>query len=117
MFPSPKFSSQTIEAGDGVRVEVGTMTHDGRGFMATGAVVAPNYLACYPAADGTVKDWGGNTLGTYRVLSSRPAVFFGRQSWQGSRYYFMRATVNGTVYALRGFGVGMLARGRAVKGA
>lgn len=108
-------SEWQTSADGAARVEVGTFVHEGKEYAATGAAVTPDYLACYPRADGTVADWAGNVLGTYRVVSSRPAVFFGVRSWQGSRYFYMRATVGGRVYALRGFGVGMLARGKAVK--
>jgi hypothetical protein len=94
--------------------ELGIIVHNGREYSALGATITPNYLACYPHADGTVKSWDGATLGPYKVLSSRPAVFFGRYSWQGDRYYFMRAIVRDRTYSIRGFGVGMLARGRAV---
>jgi hypothetical protein len=101
----------------GQHVECGIVEHEGREYSAAGAYVSPEHLACYPHEDGTVRDWAGATLGTYRVISSRPAIFFGRTSWQGKRFYYMRATVRGRTYSLRGFGAGMLARGRAVKGA
>lgn len=94
--------------------ELGIIAHNGREYSALGAIVTPDYLACYPHADGTVKSWDGATLGPYQVLSSRLAVFFGHHSWQGSRYYYMRAIVRDRTYSIRGFGVGMLARGRAV---
>jgi len=97
------------------QVEVATFTHEGHDCTNLGACISDTHLACYPASDGTVCDWQGNPIGTYRTLSSRPAVFFGHRSWQGSRYYYMRATVNGRTYSLRGFGVGMLARGKACK--
>jgi hypothetical protein len=93
-----------------------TFEHAGRKFTSGGAVVTPDYLVAYPGKDGILCDWHGKQIGTYRVLSSRPAVFFGRRSWMGERYYFMRATVQGAQYALRGFGVGMFARGRRIKG-
>jgi hypothetical protein len=93
-----------------------TFVHEGRQFTSGGAVVTNDYLIAYPGEDGVLTDWHGNTIGAYRVVSSKPAVFFGQHSWQGSRYYFMRAVVNGSTYALRGFGVGMIARGKRVKG-
>lgn len=92
-----------------------TIQHAGRSFTAGGAVVTENRLIAYPAENEVLKDWHGNAIGTYRVLSTRPAVFFGHQSWMGSTYYFMRATVNGIRYSLRGFGVGMVASGKRVK--
>lgn len=103
------------ETASGGRVEVGTWTHEGRTFQALGAVLDGDRLACYPHADGTVRAWSGEILGHYRTLCSRPAVFFGHRSWQGERYYYMRATLaDGSVYAIRGFGEGMIARGKRV---
>lgn len=92
-----------------------TIEHEGRKFTSGGAVVTPGYLIAYPDKDGVLKDWHGKQIGTYRVLSTRPAIFFGRRSWQGSTYFYMRAMVDGRAYSLRGFGHGMIARGRAVK--
>ena len=90
-----------------------TIEHQGRTFKSGGAVVTDQYLIAYPAAGGILTDWHGARIGTYSVISSRPAVFFGRQSWQGSTYYYMRATLtSGARYSLRGFGAGMIARGR-----
>src|SRR5262245_65405077 len=89
-----------------------TIKHEGKTFTALGAVVSDNYLIAYPDKGGVLKDWHGNPIGTYRVISSRDAIFFGRASWAGSRYYYMRATLpDGRSYSLRGFGVGMIAKG------
>jgi hypothetical protein len=52
---------------------------------------------------------------TISHLGSRRAIFFGHHSWQGSHFYYMRAAVNGKKYSLRGFGVGMIAKGKALK--
>ena len=92
-----------------------TVTHNGHSFTAGGAVVTNDRLIAYPAENGILQDWHGNAIGTWRTISARPATFFGRHSWQGSRYYFMRAVVNGRAYSLRGFGPGMIAMGRALK--
>ena len=89
--------------------------HEGRKFEAGGAVVTPDYLVAYPAADGRLNDWHGNEIGRYTVVSSRRAVFFGRMSHWGERFYYMRAIVDGQVYSIRGFGVGMIARGKAMR--
>ena len=91
------------------------VTAQGKSFEAGGAVVFDNYLIAYPAKDGELKDWHGNVIGFYRVISSRPAVFFRHHSWQGSRYYYMRATVNYVHYSIRGFGIGTVAKGKRVK--
>ncbi len=95
--------------------------HAGRKFESRGAVVTDDYLIAYPSKqieDGSfpLKDWHGNTIGTWRTISTRPAVFFGYRSWVGSTYYYMRARLHdGRVYSLRGFGTGMIARGKRVK--
>jgi len=92
-----------------------TVQHAGQTFECGGAVVTDGYLVAYPGKDGVLCDWHGNRIGIWRVVSSWPAVFFGRRSWIGERMYAMRATVNGRAYALRGFGVGMVARGKAIR--
>lgn len=92
-----------------------TIEYAGRQFTASGAVVTPGYLLAYPADGGILTDWHGAPIGTWRTISTRPAIFFGRRSWIGPTYYYMRATVDGVTYSLRGFGVGMVARGRRVK--
>ena len=92
-----------------------TIEHEGRKFTAGGAIVTEDRLIAYPADNGQLKDWHGNVLGTYSVISSRDAVFFGHRSWWGSRYYYMRARLNnGSIYSLRGFGKGMIASGKRV---
>ena len=91
-----------------------TVKHEGLEFTAGGAVVTDGYLVAYPGDAGALNDWHGRQIGTYRVISTRPAVFFGRRSWQGSTYYFMRGTVDGVTYSLRGFGRGMIARGKRI---
>lgn len=93
-----------------------TIEHEGRKFTAGGAVVTDDYLVAYPGDAGVLNDWHGNAIGTWRVISSRPAVFFGHRSWIGSTYYYMRATLtDGRTYSLRGFGKGMSATGRRLK--
>lgn len=92
-----------------------TIQHAGKSFEAGGAVVTDNYIIAYPGDNGQLRDWHGKVIGKYRVTSSWPAIFFGCQSWQGERMFAMRATVDGREYSLRGFGKGMVARGRAVK--
>lgn len=92
-----------------------TITHNGQAFTAGGAVVTQDYLIAYPDKAGQLKDWHGNVIGTYRVISQRKPIFFGHHSWIGDTYYFMRGIVQGREYALRGFGEGMIARGKALK--
>ena len=93
-----------------------TIEHEGRKFESGGAIVTDQYIFAYPRKDGVLGDWHGNPIGTYTVISSREAIFFGVRSWQGSRYYYMRAILNdGSVYSLRGFGNGCIARGKRIK--
>lgn len=92
-----------------------TVEFNGQKFTSGGAFVSDSHIIAYPAECGILNDWHGNKIGTYRVISRRLAIFFGRPSWQGSHYYFMRARVNGVTYSLRGFGVGMIATGKRVK--
>jgi len=92
-----------------------TISHEGKTFEAGGAVVTQGYLIAYPRDNGVLADWHGNAIGTWRTISSRKAVFFGRRSWMGETYYYMRGVVNGVEYALRGFGTGMIASGKAIK--
>jgi hypothetical protein len=93
-----------------------TIEHDGKTFEAGGAVITDDYLCAYPGKGGALNDWHGRKIGTYRVISSK-RMTFGRLSHWGEMYYWMRATVNGREYSLRGFGVGMVAKGRAIKSA
>lgn len=81
--------------------------HDGRDFEAGGAVVLPDSIIAYPGPDGVLQDWHGNVLGTWRATSSWPV-----RSYIGSRMYQIEARVAGVVYTGRGFGVGMIYRGK-----
>jgi len=80
------------------------------------------YLIAYPddpdehEIKGNLKDWNGRIIGRYEILSIRKAVFFGHWSWQGSCYYYYRATLaDGRRYSLRGFGPHMAAKGKRIK--
>jgi len=92
-----------------------TISHAGRSYTANGAVVTADRVVAYPGANGILNDWHGQPIGTYHVISSRPAVFFGHRSWMADRYFYMRATINGVRYSLRGFGEGMIATGKRIK--
>lgn len=85
-------------------------THEGKTFSSGGAYVAPNYLIAYPAKDGALHNWHGKILGSWRAVSSWLV-----RSYYGPRMYQIEATVNGITYTGRGFGEGMLFRGRAKK--
>lgn len=92
-----------------------TVNFQGRSFESGGAAVSDDYAIAYPDGKGNLNDWHGNKIGTYWVVSSRPAVFFGQHSWQGSRYFYMRGTIGARTYAFRGFGAGMIAKGKRMK--
>lgn len=101
--------------------ETGIVIHDGKEFASGGAFVSDAYLIAYPAGDqraghGTLTDWQGNVIGSWQEVSHRRAVWFGHSSWMGSTYYYMRATLtDGRRYALRGYGVNMIAKGKRIK--
>lgn len=92
-----------------------TVKHKDKEFTAGGAIVSDDYCICYPGKDGRLNDWHGRQIGVYKIVSSRPAVFFGYRSYMADRYYYMRAKIDGRVYAIRGFGIGMIARGKRIK--
>ena len=94
-----------------------TIEHEGRTFESGGAYIVDGRIAAYPAkaphnGRQPLCDWHGNEIGYWYVINSRPAVFFGYQSFMGDRYYYMRGVVDGVRYSLRGFGPGMIATGK-----
>jgi hypothetical protein len=91
-----------------------TVEHQGHKHTCGGGLVSPDRIIAYPGENGELNDWHGNAIGTWRVISSRPAIFFGHRSFWGDRYYYMRAVVNGVEYSLRGFGKGMAANGKRI---
>ena len=93
------------------REQACTFNHEGRDYTSGGALVTPERLIAYPGKDGVLNDWHGRQIGTYRVISTRRI-----HSWQGAHYYYMRARVGDAVYSLRGFGPGMIATGKRIKG-
>jgi len=84
-----------------------TFEHAGHTFESGGAVVTEDYIVAYPKANGELGDWHGQTMGTWRVMSSWPI-----RSWIGSRMYSIECFVNGVRYVGRGFGVGMSLRAK-----
>lgn len=54
--------------------ELGTIVHDGKEFTNLGASVDDQYAYVYVKDNGTVTDWHGNRLGTYRTLSTWRAI-------------------------------------------
>jgi len=92
------------------------ITHNGKTFESGGAFASDDYLIAYPAKDGVLTDWHGRQIGEWKLISERRAVFFGHESWMSSTYCYMRARLtDGRIYSLRGFGVGMIARGKRCK--
>lgn len=85
-----------------------TFRHEGREFASGGAVVTASHIVAYPAANGELQDWHGKPLGTWRSVASWPV-----RSFIGDRMYQIEARVDGQTYTGRGFGEGMLYRGKA----
>lgn len=88
-------------------IETGIFVHEGQEFAYLGAVITPEYAVGYPK-HGVLTSWGGETLGSCRVVSSWPV-----RSCVGSRMYQIEATINGRTYTGRGLGDGMIWKGRA----
>lgn len=106
--------------------ESATIVHEGRSFTNLGAYVDPMNAVGYPhfaeeriGALGEMRDWSGQVIGSAQIIGSRPAVFFGRRSWIAETQYFIRATIKvgeeTRVYSGRGFGSGMIWKGRRSK--
>jgi hypothetical protein len=89
-----------------------TFTHEGTPYTFGGAVITPDRIVAYPAADGVLKTWHGDVIGTWRAVASWPV-----RSWMGSRMYQIEARALGFTYTGRGFGEGMIYRGRRKSGA
>ena len=81
--------------------------YEGKRFESRGAYVSDQHIVAYPGPDGRLNDWHGLELGTWRATSSWPV-----NSHYGHRMYQIEATVNGVTYTGRGFGQGMIYRGR-----
>lgn len=84
-----------------------TITHDGQVFESGGAVVTPDRLIAYPGANGTLTDWHGNAIGTWKSTASWRV-----DSFIGTHMHQIEARVDGVDYTGRGFGKGMLYRGK-----
>ena len=88
-----------------------TFTFDGRSFESGGAIVTPNAIVAYPGANGQLKDWHGNVIGTWRAVSK-----WRIDSHYSSHMYQIEAIVNGIAYTGRGMGEGIIYRGKVKKG-
>jgi hypothetical protein len=101
-----------------------TITHEGKTFESGGAVVTDDYAIGYvgkPLGDGmgidrfgptsrrALNDWHGNQIGTCYISQSW-RVF----SYMGSHMCQIYATIDGVTYTGRGFGEGMIWKGKRV---
>lgn len=101
--------------------EFGTIVGpNGREFIAGGARVDPERAAGYPefqkgresiGCEGMMNDWEGKPIGTCRIVGAWRV-----QSFMGSHMLQIEATIQGRTYTGRGFGSGMLWRGKAKRG-
>lgn len=81
--------------------------HEGRKFCSGGAVVTQSHVIAYPGKDGILNDWHGKQIGTWRAKSSWRV-----HSFMGTHMYQIEATVDGVRYTGRGFGEGMIYKGK-----
>ncbi len=72
-------------------------------------LVTEDRIVAYPGPDGILNDWHGRPIGRWRSVCS-----WSVRSYVGSRMHSIRATVDRIVYRGRGFGEGMLFRGKRV---
>lgn len=85
--------------------------HEGRKFESGGSVVTDNYLIAYPGKGGVLKTWHGKPIGTWRIVASWRV-----NSAYGSYMHQIEATVDGITYTGRGFGEGMIFKGKRKSG-
>jgi hypothetical protein len=83
-----------------------TLTHEGRTYTSTGAVVTPEHIVAY-LGHGMLTDWHGNKIGSYRITSRWPLV----NAWQKEMCQ-VEAVVNGITYTGRSCVVGFMYRGK-----
>ena len=87
-----------------------TFKHEGKEFTSGGAAYTKGFCLAYLGKDGQLTDWHGNTIGTYRIVSSWPI-----RSWQSDRMFAVHAKIDGITYKGRSLGEGMIFRGRATR--
>ena len=85
--------------------------HKGRRYEAGGAVITPDWAVGYLGKKGVLTDWHGNSIGTYKIVSSWPTP----QSFVSSRMYQVEAVVDDVVYTGRSAGEGMIFKGKRKK--
>jgi len=93
-----------------------TFEFEGRSFESGGAFVSPDYAICYAKFDieyrgarGIITDWHGNKLGDCIITArwNTPKSFISSHMCQ------IEATINGVVYTGRGYGNGMIWKGKS----
>ncbi len=82
-------------------------TIEGRAYTAGGAIVTDQFIIGYPAKGGILTDWHGAELGTWRSVASWRV-----HSFIGSTMHQIEARVDGVTYTGRGFGEGMIYKGK-----
>lgn len=81
--------------------------HEGKTFCSGGAVVTTDYIVAYPGKDHILNDWHGNPIGRWETVA-KWRIF----SYVGSHIHQIEATVDGVRYTGRGFGIGMIYKGK-----
>lgn len=88
-----------------------TFAMEGHKIEAGGAVVTDQWIVAYIGGNGTLIDWHGKPLGTYKAISRWEMP----RSWVSRYQYQVEATVDGVVYTGRTCGKGMIYRGKLKK--
>ncbi len=81
--------------------------HAGRQFESGGAVITSDFIVAYPKANGWLCDWHGNTIGAWRIVAKWRV-----NSYVGLHMHQIESLVDGVVYTGRGFGEGMIYKGK-----
>ena len=84
-----------------------TIEFQGKKFEAGGAFVSETHIIAYPGKNGVLNDWHGNAIGTWKSVRSWKV-----RSYVGTTMHQIEATVKNTVYTGRGFGEGMIYKGK-----
>ena len=84
--------------------------HEGKSFVAGGAIVTPHCLVGYLAKDGIIQDWHGKFLGVYAITATWKI-----NSYISNVMHQVIASVNGVKYTGRSCGVGMIFKGKRIR--
>jgi hypothetical protein len=87
------------------------INHNGRKFESGGAVVTTERIVAYLGKSGVLTDWHGNSLGSYRVVSTWKTP----RSFMSSTMSAVHAYVGERVYKGRSAGEGMVFFGKLAK--